>query len=146
MTDFKPGDVIEIDVSGRKAHVQLTHLHASYPPVVRAIKGLHEGGAGDAAALAGGATKFVAMIPLQTALERMGASYANLGQAEIPEEHREFPTFRTPIRDKQGNIVYWWFWDGRGLSYDTELDAAASKLPMREVMTGQRLLALLSDA
>ena len=51
-----------------------------------------------------------------------------------------------PIRDKQGNIVYWWFWDGRGLSYDTELNAAAANLPMREVMTGQRLLALLSDA
>ena len=53
MIDFEPGDVIEIDVSGRKAHVQVTHLHASYPPVVRAIKGLHENGADDAAAVAG---------------------------------------------------------------------------------------------
>jgi len=146
MIDFEPGDVIEIDVSGRKAHVQVTHLHASYPPVVRAIKGLHENGADDAAAVAGGATKFVAMIPLQTALERAGVRYANLGQAEIPEDHRVFPTFRMPIRDKQGNIVYWWFWDGRGLSYDTELDAAAANLPMREVLTGQRLITLLSDA
>ena len=145
MTDFKPGDVIEIDVANRKAHVQLTHLHASYPPVVRAIVQARDGGAGDVTAVAGGATKFVAMIPLQTALERAGASYKNLGQAEIPEDHREFPTFRTPIRDKQGNIVYWWFWDGRGLSYDTELDAAAAKLPMREVMTGQRLLELLAE-
>ena len=86
------------------------------------------------------------MIPLQTALERAGVRYANLGQAEIPEDHRVFPTFRMPIRDKQGNIVYWWFWDGRGLSYDTELDAAAANLPMREVLTGQRLITLLSDA
>jgi len=146
MTDFEPGDIIEIDVAGRKAHVQVTHLHGSYPPVVRAIEGLHESDAHDAASVAGRATKFVAMIPLQTALERAGATYANLGQAEIPEDHRVFPTFRMPIRDKQGNIVYWWFWDGRGLSYDTELNAAAANLPMREVMTGQRLLALLSDA
>lgn len=146
MTDFRPGDVIEIGVSGRMAHVQVTHLHPSYPSVVRAIEGLHDSGTSDAAAAAKGATKFVAMIPLQTALERVGAPYTNLGQAEIPEDHRDFPTFRMPIRDKEGNTVYWWFWDGRGLSYDTELDAAVANLPMREVLTGQRLIALLSDA
>lgn len=146
MTGFQPGDIIEIDVAGRKAHVQVTHLHGSYPPVVRAIEGLRERGADNAASVAGRSTKFVAMIPLQTALERAGVTYVNLGQAEIPEDHRVFPTFRMPIRDKQGNIVYWWFWDGRGLSYDTELDAATADLPMREVLTGQRLLALLADA
>jgi len=48
MTDFRPGDVIEIGVSGRVAHVQVTHLHPSYPPVVRAIEGLHDSGTGDA--------------------------------------------------------------------------------------------------
>ena len=74
-----------------------------------------------------------------------GEGVGALGQAEIPEDHRVFPTFRMPIRDKQGNIVYWWFWDGRGLSYDTELDAATADLPMREVLTGQRLLALLAE-
>jgi hypothetical protein len=50
-----------------------------------------------------------------------------------------------PIRDKQGEIVYWWFWDGRGLSYDAELDAEQAKLPLREVMSGKRFLQLLSD-
>ena len=146
MTDITPGDVIEIEVSGRKAYVQMTHRHPSYPPVIRAIEGLHDARPDDLAALAGAPTRFVAMIPLQSALTRAGATFENLSAAEIPEDQRTFPTFRTPIRDKQGEIVYWWFWDGRGLSYDVELDAAASELPLREVMTGQRLLELLAEA
>ena len=49
-----------------------------------------------------------------------------------------------PIRDKQGEIVYWWFWDGRGLSYDVELSEEQGSLPIREVMTGSRFLELIA--
>ena len=145
MKDMRPGDVVEIDVDGQKAYAQITHNHSSYPPVVRALTGRHDARPDDLDALVAGDTAFVAMIPLATAMERAGASYKVLGTHDIPAEHRDFPTFRMPIRDKQGEIVYWWFWDGRGLSYDVELTQSQESLPMREVMTGKRFLDLLKQ-
>ena len=144
MPDLKPGDVFEIAIGQKKAYAQVIHNHSSYPPVVRALDGLHDERPGKLDELVAGKTSFVAMIPLATALARAGADTERLGAFDIPDEHRAFPTFRMPIRDKQGEIVYWWFWDGRGLSYDVELSEAQGSLPIREVMTGSRFLELIA--
>lgn len=146
MTEFNPGDVIEIEVSDRKAYAQVTHKHPSYPPVVRALEGLHTDRPFDIQEIVGRPTSFIAMIPLGSALLRAGARYEVLGAADIPEDQRAFPTFRMPIHDKHGEIVYWWFWDGRGLSYDADLDAVQEKMPLREVMTGEQFLERLSGS
>ena len=145
MTDLTPGDLVEIHVGDKKAYAQITHNHPSYPPVVRVIKGLYDTRPADLDALVSGKTSFVAMIPLTSAMTRAGATVENLGTSRVPLEHRDFPTFRMPIRGKKGEIVYWWFWDGRGLTYDAELSEAQSALPLREVMTGTRFLELLAQ-
>jgi len=82
----------------------------------------------------------------RAALDRLGLAHQKVGEVALPEGERHFPTFRMPIRDKQGDIVYWWFWDGHGLSYSTELDATQETLPMREVMSSARLLRELQGA
>jgi hypothetical protein len=140
MTEFEPGDLVEIRWNGRLHYAQVTHRHPSYPPVVRALAGAHARRPEDLAALAGGPTRFIAMIPLATAMRQAGADCEAVARLELPEDQRAFPTFRTPIRDKQGEVVYWWFWDGRGLSYDAELTEAQADLPLREVMSGARFL------
>lgn len=145
MTDFRPGDLVEIATVNGLAYAQITHNHASYPPVVRAIVGLHDKRPSDVASLAQKKTAFVAMIPLAGAMKHVGAPCEVVGHVEIPEQQRAFPTFRMPIRDKKGEVVYWWFWDGRGLRYATDLDAAQKKLPLREVMKGRRFLDLVSS-
>lgn len=145
MTDLTPGDLVEIHVGDKKAYAQITNNHPSYPPVVRVIKGLYDTRPADLDALVADKTSFVAMIPLASAMTRAGATVENLGTSRVPQEHRDFPTFRMPIRDKKGEIVYWWFWDGRGLTYDAELSEAQSALPLREVMTGARFLELLAQ-
>lgn len=143
MTDFKPGDVVEIVTDKGNAYVQITHNHPSYPPVVRVLNGIYESRPDDLTALVDGDTRFVCMIPLDGALERLGKRYEIVSHVKVPEERRAFPTFRMPIRDKKGEIVYWWFWNGRGLTYDVDLDEAQKELPLREVMTGTRFLELL---
>ncbi|QFS83596.1 hypothetical protein FIU97_12210 [Roseivivax sp. THAF40] len=140
MTDFTPGDVVEIHTGKGLAYAQITHNHGSYPSVVRALGGLFDTRPSDLAALVAGDSLFVAMIPLGSAMERVGRSCAVVANIEVPDAQKAFPTFRMPIRDKKGEIVYWWFWDGRGLSYDVELDAQQESLPMREVMTGARFI------
>jgi hypothetical protein len=69
---------------------------------------------------------------------------SKVGTAAIPAELKDFPTFRMPIRDKQGGIAYWWLWDGEGLNYVTELDANSADLPMREVMSVDTFLKKLA--
>ncbi len=144
MTEFEPGDVVEIRTEGRRHYAQVTHRHPSYPPVVRALEGAHGERPQDLEALVAGPTRFVAMIPLAAAMRQAGAECEAVGRVEVPEDRRAFPTFRTPIRDKQGEVVYWWFWDGSGLSYDAELSAAQADLPLREVMSGARFLRRLA--
>jgi hypothetical protein len=45
-----------------------------------------------------------------------------------------------PVRDRQGEILYWWFWDGQGLTYASELDDVQKALPLREVMSSENFL------
>lgn len=147
MTDYRSGDIIEIKTDRGLAYVYLTHDHASYPPVVRLLKGIHRTRPDDIEKLAEGKVRSIAMIPLEGALERLGLAHEKVGHLELPLWERSFPTFRMPIRDKQGEIVYWWFWDGRGLTYAAELDEGQKTLPLREVMSSSRFLEeLLSDA
>jgi len=130
-----PGDVVEIKKESGLAYVQVTHNHPSYPEIVRLLPGLHEARVKDIAALAKSESHEVAMFPLGGAIEKKRVAADKVGSEAIPKQHKTFPTFRMPIRDKQGGVAYWWLWDGDGLRYETELSEQESNLPMREVMS-----------
>ncbi|MDU8945719.1 hypothetical protein [Ovoidimarina sediminis] len=146
MTDLvsdrlSPGDIVAIETGAGTAHVQITHLRAPYPDVLRAIR---PNGASAPDEIAKGETAFVAMVELARALKKQSASVRVIGHATIPKADRAFPVFRMPIRNKAGEIVYWWTWDGDGLSVSPE--AGDTDLPIREIMTVSALcerLALL---
>jgi len=112
---------------------------------VRVIEGFFDTRPTDLDALVSRKTRFVAMIPLAAAMAGAGATVENIGNCLVPQAHRDFPIFCMPIRNKKNEVLYWWFWDGRGLSYDVELTAAQNALPLREVMTGARFLELLEQ-
>ncbi|MCY0096916.1 hypothetical protein [Hoeflea ulvae] len=141
---YSPGDIVEIETGKGLAYVQVTHNHSSYPEVVRALRGTHASRPDDLQALARSQTDFSAMIALASAVEAGRITGSRIGSAAIPEEDAKFPTFRMPIRDKQGGIAYWWLWDGQGLSYETELTPEAEQFPMREVMAAETLLRRLA--
>lgn len=143
---LKPGDIIEIETSSGLAYVQVTHNHPAYPEVVRALTGLHKDRPSDLEKLAGGQSRFRAMVNLGSAMEQKRLTGARIGNLGVPAEDLEFPTFRMPIRDKKGNVAYWWLWDGTGLSYVTELDANAQSFPMREVTTVSALIDRLATS
>lgn len=146
MNDLSPGDVVEISTAKGNFYVQVTHDHQSYPQVVRALPGVYKKRPDDLMAMVQTAeSRFVAMIPLTGALKKLGVPFEVVARADVPAELRNFPTFRMPIRDKAGQIVYWWFWDGHGLTFDVELDAEQSKFPLRDVMSAVRFLELLED-
>lgn len=141
--EFFPGDIVEIATDKGLAYVQVTHRHASYPEVIRVLPSMHESRPKDISALAGSPALFSAMFPLSGAIAKGRISGEKVGTATIPVDDRPFPTFKMPIRDKQGNIAYWWFWDGEGLRYDTEPGSETDRYPMREVIGVEKLLASL---
>lgn len=143
--DFTPGDIVEIETQGGLAYVHVTHIHPSYPPVVRALPGLHDTPIKDLASLVSKGYGFTAMIPLETALARSGMTYRVAGRVDLPAGSA-FPTFRMPIRDKAGTIVYWWLWDGSGLTHTPELTAEQATFPTREVMSAATFFARLQMA
>ena len=139
MEEYAPGDIVEVETTKGLAYVQLTHTHPSYPPVVKFLPGSYEHRPDNVTVLAEKPAP-MAMVPLTGALNRLGLKHALAGRSDIPHSERSFPIFRMPIRDKQGKIIYWWFWDGQGLTYSTELMEQQETLPMREVMSSGHFL------
>lgn len=128
---FAPGDIIEIETGSGLRHVQVTHLHQAYPEVLRGFS-IDGYDVGDAAKIP---SAFKAMFPLRGALERGSLKGQKIGTTQIPAADKNFPTFTTPIHDKNGEIAYWWFWDGDSLRYDCEPAENPMDIPRREVLT-----------
>ena len=81
------------------------------------------------------------MVPIANLIESGSIVGSKVGTANIPQNCRAFPTFQMPIRNKQGQIVYWWFWDGDGIWYDSSPNAVKNQdFPVREVMTANMLI------
>lgn len=149
-----PGEVVEITLDdGRAAHVQITHRHPSGAEVLRLVAGLREPLAGatppgtaapriDESRLTALTARPAAgslLAPLSDMIRRGMIGGQPLGRAPVPEGARDFPVFRTPIRDRQGVPIYWWFWDGDGLSLSPPEGCDPDTLPLREI-TGARAL------
>ena len=88
---------------------------------------------------------FSAMVALSVAIDAERVAARKIGSASLDAAHRTFPRFKTPIRDRQGAIAYWWFRDGDTLSYDADPDAAGEDMPMREVMSVARFLGRIAE-
>jgi len=125
-----PGDIVAIKTDAGMRHVQVTHARAPYPDVVRAI--LPDDSARSPAEIASGGTAFAAMVELARSLKEEPETTAVVGRAAVPDHLRAFPTFRVPIRDRSGAVVYWWTWDGEGL--DVAPEAADTDMPLREIL------------
>ena len=147
-----PGDIVAIDTEAGPALVQVTHTHVSYPEVLRVLGGglgkVSNGGA-DPAGMALAPTRAVAMAPLGAMLASRRLEGRVLGRAPLPADAQEFPLFKMPILDKiegrRENVAYWWLWDGDGLRFSTAPDHEFDRVPLREVLSAERLLALLAD-
>ena len=132
---FSPGDIVEIKTAAGLAYVQVTHNHAVYPEVVRVIEGLFDERPKDIRALVRSATVFTTMVPLSGALELHKIEGMKISSQSVPTQDKPFPTFKMPIRDKNGDIVYWWLWEGDGLRHTLADDGSCDDYPVREVPT-----------
>lgn len=138
---FTPGDVVEIETTEGKRLVQITHSHLTYPEILRGFSG----DGLDMDSVAKSPSLFRGMFPLFGALERGSIKGRKIGKATIPSADRNFPIFKTPIYDKNGDIAYWWFWDGDSLRYDAAPKENLAEIPRREVLTAVAFLEKLKQ-
>lgn len=139
MTQIATGDVIAVETGSGPRFVQVTHCRAPYGEVVRAIEA--DDGARTPGEIAGGRTLFVAIAELRGALQKDDGTVRVLGNAPVPSSAAQYPIFRVPIRNRAGQILYWWTWDGEALSV-AQPDQGAH-LPVREVLSAPNLAAKL---
>ena len=139
MSELKPGDLVEIEKDGRFFYVQVTHLHASYPELIRGLEGHCALPARDPAAIASQATRFVVASSLSAALASGALQGKVLGNFEVPQADCAFPLFKMPITDRFDNFLYWWFWDGDSLTLEPPPDVDTTILPVRAVVPTDKL-------
>ena len=141
---FAPGDIIEISTTRGLAYLQVTHLHSAYPEIVRALPGLHARRPDNLDLLVLLPTRFIVITPLAAGIRDRHLTGTLIGNWSIPNSDRAFPQFRTPIRTPDGQVLYWWQWDGDTLRHMTTSDPT-SDLPIREVVHPEHLLVRLVD-
>ncbi len=140
MSRFYPGDIIEIEVPKGLAYLQVTSLHPLYPEVIRHLDGVHKSRPTNLETLASQPGKIIGMAPVSTFINSGSIIGRKVGTTNIPEDYRTFPTFKIPICDKQGAVVYCWFWEGEGIWHDANPTIEKDNLPVREVMSASMLL------
>lgn len=139
------GEIVEITTEHGLRYVQITHHHPSYPEVVRALKGCFEQRPSlDSLALA--QSDFHALCPVGDSLAAGTLKGEALGSRPLPDHAHAFPTFRTPIRDRRGDVIYWWFWDGEALRFDAAPPPEAETWPLREITGAGTLLRRLTQS
>ena len=104
-----PGDIIAVDTGPGTAYVQITHLRAPYPDVLRAIHPVAGTGPEE---IAKGNTAFVAMVELARALADPCIETRIIGHATIPPADRAFPCFVCPFVTRQ----VMWSTGGHGMA------------------------------
>lgn len=140
---LSPGELAEIDLPGGRGYALATHVHDAYPEILRIVPGPRIARPDDLAALAaeaaaGGETT---LYPLGAALAAGRIAGRVVARLALPPALAAFPAFKTPVRDRDGAPIYWWLWDGGGVTPCAD-EAALARAPLREVPTREGFLAL----
>lgn len=142
MSPLDPGTLVEIETAAGLAYLVVSHRHPLYGEVLRGLAGLYRERPEAPAMLARAPVQFTAMSPLSEAMAAGRVAASVIGRTALPQSLRCFPVFRMPIRDRAGGVVYWWYWDGEGLSLAPPPGAEPAALPLREITPVHRLPAL----
>ncbi|QIE56919.1 hypothetical protein G5B40_16625 [Pikeienuella piscinae] len=139
---MNPGDLVEINTEAGRGYVLVTHLHPAYPEALRVYSGLHVARPAKLAE-ATAAPFSIVLFPLSAAMLDGELAGEVVDRLPVPAAERAYPLFRTPIRDRNGDAIYWWLWDGDAIT-PAEEGRDIAHLPVREVVGVETLLGLLA--
>ena len=136
----KIGDVIEIRTSKGLAYALYTHRHPMMGPLLRVLEGEYAERPPDLSEVVSKGVRFSTFFPLGAAVRRDLVSIA--GNVPVPEELKEFPTFRAAGLEnpKTGKVDVWWLWDGEREWKVGKLTREQRKLPIQSIVNDTMLI------
>lgn len=135
----KIGDVIEISTPNGLAYAQYTHEHPTYGSLLRVLPSLFEERPSQFSDLVQMPERFVTFFPLGPAVWRRIVTI--VACERIPKRARDFPLFRTGVRNPAtGRVDTWWLWDGEREWPVGELTPQMRSLPLRGIWNDTLLI------
>ncbi len=125
------GDIVEIETLVGLAYAQYTHKHQMMGYLIRVLPGLHSERPHAFSDLVRQPERFYVFFPLGAAVAR--AIVKIVAHAEVPEQCRPFPLFRSGTRNTETGEETWWLWDGEREWRVGRLDPEQRKLPSRSI-------------
>lgn len=135
--------MVEINVPGGAAYVQVTHEQEEFGYLIRALPGLHRSPP-NLGRLVQQSHRWVAFYPVDEAIKR--GLVRKIGSYPIPPTARDFPIFLAAgLPDRSGRVNDWWLWDGRDEKRIGALRDEQRDLPLREVINHEVLVTRLAS-
>lgn len=126
------GDVIEIPTPEGFGYAHFTHRHPTYGALLRVFPGVFESSRKTFGDLVQLEPQFSTFFPLGVACNRKVVRV--VAHESISVTLREFPTFRSSSKGKDGVWGAWWLWDGEKEWEVGPLMPGMDKLPPRGVV------------
>lgn len=130
---LKVGDLLEVGLPNESRRYLQYIGDSEDAELVRVIRGVFANAPPDFAAMAGGETDFICMLPLRGLVE--DGALEVVAHARRPAEHATHPLMRTPYPPNSDGSRSWALYDGQRV-YDRggQTDEEMSRLPIREVV------------
>ena len=129
-----PGSIVEIELTSGFGYVEVCHLHDTYPEVLKVCTKKFAEPVEIPQALV---FDQICIFPLTMVIASGKLPgkiiYENVGNNSRFNKAPSFPLFKFAVRDKDGEELYWWLWDGENLELAGK-DTVLSDLPERRVM------------
>ena len=137
----KIGDVIEIQTPKGFAYAQYTYKHDAppkYGALIRVLPGLYQERPDDFKKIVELESQFITFFPLGSACNR--GIVQIVGNEDIPDSEKLFPTFRSGTPNREGKVETWWLWDGEKEWKVGKLAPGMEKYPIRGVWNDALLI------
>jgi len=128
--------IYEIALPAGFGYVAVILRHATYGTILGVDRTLHQIQQRD---LTGFTADQIVIFPLEAAVKAQTLSARHIGERPVADVPRL--CFKFAVRDKDGDPIYWWLWNGDTIEIAGD-DCDLSQLPERTVLTQKELVAL----
>lgn len=133
----KKGQVYGINTSKGVAYFQYHSRNKLMGPLIRVLKGEYTKRP-DVSLLVKDETRFWTFLPVDALLR--AKTIESCGVFDLPVHAKDFPLFRAGLRDKEGKVSSWWFWDGEKEWQAGDLSEEQKKISIRSILNDTMLI------
>lgn len=130
---LQTGDLVEIKERASLHYIHVIHLHETYGEILNIVETRCTTRPTDLASIISNTTSNLVIFPLGAAISNkrlLGEIVGNFSSKQAVY----CPQFKSPVTDKDQNLLYWWIWDGSSIR-PCENDELDADIPDRNVLT-----------